>query len=50
MRATLYRYRFSTARELKSQRIWWQRERIGEYLAPLSLDEASYLSRRFRSG
>jgi hypothetical protein len=50
VRATLYRYRFSTWRELRSERVWWQRERIGEYLAPLSLDEASYLSRRFRSG
>jgi hypothetical protein len=50
IRATLYRYRFSTAHELRSERVWWQRQRIGEYLAPLSLDEASYLSRRFRSG
>ena len=49
VRATLYRYRFSTAHELRSERVWWRRERIGEYLAPLSLDEASYLSRRFRS-
>jgi hypothetical protein len=47
VRATLYRYRFSTAHELRSQRVWWRRERVGEYLAPLSLDEASYLSRRF---
>ena len=50
VRATLYRYRFSTPRELMSQRVWWRRERLGEYLAPLSLDEADYLSRRFRSG
>ena len=50
VRATLYRYRYSTARQLRSQHIWWQRERLGEYLAPLSVDEASYLSRRFRSG
>jgi Lipase maturation factor len=50
VRATLYRYRFSTWHELRSERVWWQRDRIGEYLAPLSLDEASYLSRRFRSG
>jgi hypothetical protein len=49
VRASLYRYRFSTAQELRSERIWWRRERIGEYLAPLSLDEASYLSRRFKS-
>ena len=50
VRATLYRYRFSSVGELMSQRAWWQRERIGEYVAPLSLHEATYLSRRFRSG
>ncbi|MGZ6779769.1 MAG: lipase maturation factor family protein [Mycobacterium sp.] len=50
VRATLYRYRFSSARELRSQRVWWHRERVGEYLAPLSLAEADYLSRRFRLG
>jgi hypothetical protein len=54
VRATLYRYRFSTARELMSRRVWWQRERIGEYVAPLSLDEAGRLTgpprRWFRSG
>ena len=50
VRATLYRYRYSTAQQLKSQHIWWQRERISEYLAPLSVDEARYLSRRLRSG
>ena len=50
VRATLYRYRFSSAQELRSEGIWWRRERVGEYLAPLSLDEANYLSRRFRSG
>ena len=50
VRAVLYRYRFSTARELRSEHVWWHRECLGEYLAPLSLDEASYLSRRFRSG
>ncbi len=49
VRATLYRYHFSTPTELRTQHIWWRRERIGEYLAPLSLDEASYLARRFRS-
>ena len=50
VRAVLYRYRYSTPRELVLRRVWWQRERIGEYLAPLDLDEASYLTRRFRSG
>ena len=42
VRATLYRYRFSSAGELMSQRVWWQRERIGEYVAPLSVDEARF--------
>jgi len=50
VRATLYRYRFSTPHDLRSERVWWRRERIGEYLAPVALDEARYLSRRFRSG
>jgi hypothetical protein len=54
VRATLYRYRFSTTHELVTQRAWWQRERIGEYLAPLSVDEARRLTgaprRKFRSG
>jgi hypothetical protein len=50
VRATLYRYRFSTARELRAEHVWWRRERVGEYLAPISLDEASYLSRRFGAG
>lgn len=50
VRATLYRYCFSSPHELRSERVWWRREYIGEYLAPLSLDEASYLSRRFRPG
>lgn len=50
VRALLYRYRFSTPRELMSQRAWWQRELIGEYLAPLSVDETRATPRPFRSG
>lgn len=50
VRATLYRYHFSSPRELWKERTWWRRERIGEYLGPISLDEASYLARRFRFG
>ncbi|OBK73739.1 lipase maturation factor family protein [Mycobacterium sp. 1274761.0] len=50
VRATLYRYRFSTPHELRSQHVWWHRERIGEYLAPIALEEAAYLSRRFGAG
>jgi hypothetical protein len=50
VRATLYRYRFSTAHELRSEHVWWQRERVSEYLAPIALDEVAYLSRRFKAG
>jgi len=50
VRALLYRYRFSTARELMSQRVWWQRELIGVYLAPMSLDETRMMRRLFRFG
>ena len=50
IRAVLYRYRYSSAWQLRSQHIWWQRERIGEYLAAISVNEASHLSRRLSSG
>jgi hypothetical protein len=35
IRAGLWRYRFSDSREGG----WWERERVGEYLRPLSLDD-----------
>jgi hypothetical protein len=44
VRAALYRYRFTTAKELIRDRAWWQRQRIGEYLAPVDADGV----RRFR--
>jgi Lipase maturation factor len=34
VRAVLYRYRFSTYAELRRDRAWWQRELLGEYVAP----------------
>jgi hypothetical protein len=39
VRALLYSYRFSTAHELVHDRVWWRREPIGEYLAPVGVDE-----------
>jgi hypothetical protein len=39
VRAVLYRYRFTTARELLREHAWWHREPIGEYLAPVGVDE-----------
>jgi hypothetical protein len=35
IRAGIWRYRFSTSRE---DGAWWERERVGEYLPPVSLD------------
>jgi hypothetical protein len=37
VRATLYRYRFSTPRERRETGAWWVRTRVGEYVPPLSL-------------
>lgn len=45
VRAILYRYRFTTAAELFRERAWWHREPIGEYLAPLGIDELRRLVR-----
>lgn len=39
VRAVLYRYRFTTARELIQEHAWWHREPIGEYLAPVGINE-----------
>jgi hypothetical protein len=32
VRARLYLYRFSTWRQLRRDRVWWQREELGEYV------------------
>lgn len=37
VRATLYRYRFTTRRERRETGAWWVRTRVGEYLPPLQL-------------
>ena len=41
VRAQLYRYRFTTLRELKQSHAWWHRTLIGEYLPPVTLRSAA---------
>lgn len=41
IRATLYRYRFTTVEEKKKTGAWWARTLLGEYLPPLSLDNSA---------
>jgi predicted DCC family thiol-disulfide oxidoreductase YuxK len=41
IRATLYTYRFTDFVERKRTGTWWQRERLGEYLPPISLRESA---------
>lgn len=38
VRASLYRYRFSTRRERKQTGAWWVRSREGDYLPPMGLE------------
>jgi predicted DCC family thiol-disulfide oxidoreductase YuxK len=37
IRATFYRYRFTTSAERQKTGAWWKREELGEYLPPVSL-------------
>lgn len=37
VRAQLYEYRFTTAAELRRDRVWWHRTLIGRYVSPMSL-------------
>lgn len=37
LRASLYRYRFATAKERKTFDVWWRREEAGVYCPPMSL-------------
>src|SRR5205823_14369183 len=37
VRARLYRYRFSTARERRQTGQWWMRDLVGDYLPPVRL-------------
>jgi lipase maturation factor 1 len=39
IRATFYRYRFTTADEHRQSGAWWKREELGEYLPEVSLEQ-----------
>jgi predicted DCC family thiol-disulfide oxidoreductase YuxK len=39
IRATFYRYRFTTSRERRETGAWWNREELREYLPSVSLDQ-----------
>jgi Lipase maturation factor len=41
VRAQLYRYRFTTAAELRRDHAWWHRTLEGVYLRPISMSEAA---------
>ncbi len=39
IRASFYRYRFSTVEEHRQSGAWWKRQELGEYLPTVSLDQ-----------
>ncbi|MEY2530876.1 MAG: hypothetical protein QOI96_961 [Verrucomicrobiota bacterium] len=39
VRATFYRYRFTTAEEHRQTGAWWKRQELGEYLPAISLEQ-----------
>jgi predicted DCC family thiol-disulfide oxidoreductase YuxK len=39
IRASFYRYRFTTAEERRQTGAWWKRQELGEYLPEISLDQ-----------
>jgi hypothetical protein len=41
VRAQLYRYRFTTAPELRRDHAWWHRTLEGDYLRPISLTDVT---------
>ncbi len=41
VRARLYRYRFTTAAELRRDHAWWHRTLEGEYLRPISVSDVT---------
>jgi len=41
VRATLYRYRFTTPRERRETGAWWSRTRVGEFLPPVTREGSS---------
>ncbi len=42
IRASFYRYRFTTAEERRQTGAWWKRQQLGEYLPTVSLDQVHY--------
>ncbi len=40
VRAQLFRYQLTTPRERRETHAWWKRERVGQYLPPVSLNRA----------
>jgi hypothetical protein len=41
VRARLYRYRFTSWRELRATGAWWERTPAGDFVGPLRLADAS---------
>lgn len=50
VRARLYRYRFSTWRELRRDHVWWERTLLGDYLPPVTLRSSTRDTRPARPG
>ena len=44
VRARLYRYRFSTWQELRSEHVWWKRTLLGDYVRRVTLSRHSTLA------
>lgn len=42
IRALYYHYRFTTSVERRQTGCWWHRELVGDYLPPLSLEDAAF--------
>ncbi len=42
IRASFYRYRFTTAEERRQTGAWWKRRELGEYLPTVSLDQVRH--------
>ena len=41
VRAQLYEYRFTTWRELRRDRAWWNRTLVGWYVLPMKLENVT---------
>lgn len=42
VRAVRYRYRFTTPTERDATGDWWDRQRVGTYFGPVSLDDSRF--------